>query len=148
MGIGIYTAADPSTGLSIDGVFTNPLVVPMDGRLGAIYQKKLYIRNNDNTLYYTTITLKSSNQIDTWVIDGSKGITWKLSAGNTQPYDDQWLAIATANTISLSDIGSIHVGDTTTYIPFWLRVQVPRNIEVQTLLTTTLDISASENLVT
>ncbi len=148
MPIGIYTAADPSTGLSHDHSFSNALLVSLDGKLGGIIQKKLYIRNSDNTLWYSGTTLTPVDLIDPTVINNTRGFSWKLSVGNTQPLDDQWAAILPGNTITFSDLGSLHVSDTSTYLPFWIRVQIPRNTSIQSILDVTLNINTNENLVT
>ncbi len=146
MPIGIYTIANPSSLISYNSTFTNPLLVSLNGRLGGIVQKRLYLRNGDNTLYYSSITVKPSCPTDVTLIDGSRGLSWKLLAGSTQPTDEAWAAIAPANTISMPNLGSSGSPNTTTYSPFWVRVEIPRNIEVQTLLSVTLDIACSENL--
>jgi hypothetical protein len=147
MGINIYSAANPSTGLSVAGAFTSPFTVVLDGKYGGVTQKKLYLRNSDSALWYSLTTILCVDTIDVTIVDGTKNITWKLSAGNTQPTDDQWAAITTGNTISMANLGGVGSPDTSTYLPFWVRVQIPRNIEVQTILDVKLKINTTQGAV-
>jgi hypothetical protein len=147
MGINIYSAADPSTGYSVAGAFTNPFTVVLDGKYGGVIQKKLYVRNSDSSVWYSATTLLCSDIVDPTIVDGTKNITWKLIAGNTQPTDDQWAAITTGNTISMANLGAIGSPNTSTYLPFWARVQIPRNMEVQTVLDVKLKINTTESSV-
>jgi hypothetical protein len=146
MGLNIYTAADPATKISTDGDFTNPFVVISDGKYGTVFQKKLYIRNDDNLSWFSSISLQTIDTVDTTIVDGSKNITWKLSAGDTQPLDDQWNILSTGNTVAFSNIGSSGNPNTSTYLPFWIRVQTPRNLEVQTILDVQFKISCIQNV--
>lgn len=147
MSIGIYTDANPATLISKSATFTNPLLVALDGRLGGITQKKLYLRNDDNTLWYSTNTVTPADLIDPTIVNGTNGISWKLRAGGTQPTDEEWAAITAGNTISLANLGSGAGSDTSTYLPFWVRVQIPRNTSAKTILDVTLTINTNENVV-
>lgn len=146
MGLNIYSSASPSAVYSAGGTFTAPLTIVQDGKYGGTTQKKLYLRNNDGALWFSGTTIAMTAD-DVTLINGSKNITWKLSAGNIQPTDDQWVAISTANTIALTNIGAGGAGDTSTYLPFWLRVEVPRDVAVQTDLGIKLTIASTSNVV-
>lgn len=146
MAIGIYTAASPGTKISQSADFTNPLLVSLDGKIGGVFQKQLFVRNDNSTLWYSLTTLTAVNNITPALIN-SPGYSWKLSAGGTQPTDEQWAAITGGNTISLPNLGTASLANTSTYLPFWLRVEIPRNVPVQTILDTTLNITTDENLI-
>jgi len=147
MGLKLYSAADPSTSFSIAGAFTSPFLVILDGKYGGISQQRIYLRNDDNTSWFSSTTITLIDNADATVVDGTKGFTWKMSAGNTQPTDDQWTAITTGNTISTSNLGAHAAPDITTYLPFWVRVQIPRNIEVQTIQDVKCNITTTQNAV-
>lgn len=147
MGLKLYSAADPSKAYSINGLFTAPFLVILDGKYGGISQQLAYLRNDDNMSWFSGTTINVTDTVDATVIDGSKGFTWKLIVGSTQPTDDQWAAVSTGNTISLANLGSTGAPNTSTYLPFWIRVQIPRNIEVQTILDVKFNITTTQNAV-
>jgi len=77
------------------------------------------------------------------------GFTWQLIAGDQQPLEAQWdasLAVPGAS-INLGNIGAANDGDTRSYIPFWLRITVPRGATIKSYQGVTLKISATEGLV-
>src|SRR5579863_6611089 len=98
MGLNIYSQASSGSAYSAGGTFTAPLTIIQDGKYGGITQKLMYVRNNDSTLWFSGTTLQVTDTIDPTLVNGTQNITWKLSAGNTQPTDAQWAAITTANT--------------------------------------------------
>lgn len=147
MALKIYSSADPGASYSVGGAFTNPLLIVGDGKYGTVTQRKLYLRNNSALNYYTNNEITVVDTVDPDYVDGSLDITWKLSPGSTQPSDEEWEAIATGNTITLSNLGSSGSPNTSTYLPFWVRTETPRNIEVQTVLDIQLQIGTSEHLV-
>ncbi len=149
MGLGIYLAADPATAISEGGAHTNDFLIALDGRIGGTIQKKLYLRNDNSAVYYTngTLTMGSDELGDTY-IDGSIGYSWKLYYGDTQPLDSTWLNIAAGNIMTMSDdLGSVGSPDTTTYLPFWVRVEVPKNVAVRTFTEIQFKLAVDENLV-
>jgi len=141
MTLAIYTGTSPGT--IIDA--TNPLQLSFDGRTGGATEKILYVRNDDVTRAYTTITVQTVDTIagNTNFVDGTDG-SWKLSDGATQPTAEQWVNISAANQISIADIGDAETGDTTTYSPFWIRVSVPANTAVTNITDVRLRINATE----
>lgn len=143
MGLGIYTtASDPESALSQDGDFSNPLLMSIDGRAGGAVERLLYIRNDDSAYYYTDIELSPSA---TGLIPVDSGSwKWKLSAGSTQPTERQWLLISTGNTITLDDLGDGEAADTSTYLPFWLRIEIPANSTAVTYSNISLQIVAEQ----
>lgn len=143
MGIQIYTEANSGAFISSADSFSKPMLIAMNGRTGGVLQKRVYVRNSDNARYYTGITLKPFTGTAS-LINGTVGLSWKLSAGDTKPTDEAWALIAHGNTISLPNLGS---GDITTYLPLWVRVEIPRSTDVQTIKDVKLQIGATETLV-
>jgi hypothetical protein len=103
-----------------------PITTTHDGVLGENIEIQLFVRNDDITEYYEDITVApvcTTTPDETLGTANGHGV--KLSSGSTQPTEAQWGAIDYANTVSLSNIGSAGNGDTSTYLPFWYRVEVP-----------------------
>lgn len=108
-----------------------PITTTHDGVLGEVVEMKLFIRNDDPTEYYENISVypvSMTTPDDT--IGTATGFGVKLNAGNIQPTEAEWDAIDYANTISLDNIGSVGLGDTSTYLPFWFRMEVPSGASV------------------
>lgn len=146
--LSVYSSADPNSELSSDSSYQNPLAFSVDGQTGAIISKKLFLRNDNSNFYYTDIELTPVTQMGLDLVSGAtNGFTWKLVLGDTEPTEIQWASVSPANTIVFSDIGSLGNGDIVTYLPFWLRIEVPRNIDVQVFQGSTLQISGTENAV-
>jgi hypothetical protein len=106
-----------------------PIITTHDGVLGENVEIKLFVRNDDPTEYYENIEV---SPVSTTVLDDTVGTATghgvKLNGGSTQPTEAQWGAIDYANNISLSDIGVSGLGDISTYLPFWYRVEVPAGV--------------------
>jgi hypothetical protein len=148
MGLNIYETADPSAGFSNDQSFSNSLSLTVDGSTGATVSKRLYLRNDDSLLYYENISVQPVILSGKDIITGENtGFEWRLISGDAQPLEAQWGLVNPGNSISLSDIGSPGSGDTTTYLPFWLRISVPRGAAVESYQGIGLRISADENSV-
>ncbi len=146
MALSIYESAVPTTVFSEDGTLTNPISITIDGLRGGVILRRYYVRNDDNTKYYTSITLQPIVNSGLNIVNGSiNGFSWKLIEGDTQPLDDQWAITTSGNQISLTNIGTAGNGDTTTYLPFWLRVDVPRNVDVQSFSNVSLEINSISN---
>lgn len=145
MGLGIYTDTIPAAKLSQSGGFTNPLAVTMDGLSGGSYETRLYVRNDDSGFWYENIVVTPIDTTGTSIVDGTDGYAWKLRAGNTQPTTSEWADIVPAAPISLNDIGSAGSPDTSTYLPFWLRVEIPKNASASTFTDVQLKINATQN---
>lgn len=147
MGIGIYKAANSSTGLS-SGDLSSPFAITFDGRTGGFKETKLYVRNDDATKYYTGLELSLTDATDRNItVNTADGFVWKLSAGDTKPTFNDWLNTAPGNSISLNDIGSSGSPDTSTYLPFWVFIQVPEGLDIQLFTGVSFTLSGEENLV-
>lgn len=146
MGLGIYEAVSPTTKYSLNGALTNAICFTFDGIAGGTQIRKLFVRNDDSLYYYEDITVTPVTKTGSDIISGAGGFSWKLIAGDTEPLEDQWELVSDGNSISLSDLGSGGSPDTSTYLPFWIRITVPEGISVQSLEGTRLDIACTENL--
>lgn len=147
MSIGIYTDTDPTTLISQNDTFTNTLLVNVNGRLGGVFQKRLYVRNSEHNKSYSSIQVSVENPADPSLINGVQFTYWKLISGDLQPADWQWDGVTTGNIITLPSIGTVSIGDNTTYVPFWLYVRAPRNSNANTFITPNMVIRANEILV-
>lgn len=147
MSIGIYTDTNPSALISQNSDLTNALLVAVNGRLGGIFQKRLFVRNTQSNKSYSGITVSVENTVDPTLINGVQFTYWKLLAGDLQPADSAWEVVTTGNILTIPNIGTILVGDNSTYTPFWLWVKVPRNSNAHTLITPKIVIRATEILV-
>lgn len=148
MSLKIYSEADSSTAFSVDGAFTNPLVQSLDGVTGGVTVQKYYLRNDDNTKYYTSITIAPYVESGQDITDGTDNFSWKLISGSAQPLEAQWTLTDDGNTLDdMDDIGSSGSGDDTTYYPFWLRVAIPHSLSAQAFSGVKLRVSFVENIV-
>lgn len=147
MSLNIYEEPAPSTVFSADSTFSNALSLTVDGVIGAVRNTRYYIRNDDNTKFFTDIVLSAVVLSGIDIVSGAtNGFVWKLIAGDTQPVEDQWGLTAAGNSISLSDIGSSGNADTSTFLPFWLRIEVPRGSPVTSHQNIGLQITATDNI--
>jgi hypothetical protein len=144
MALGIYTDTTPSTECSQDGSFSNPITASADGLHGQTVVKKLYVRNDDATKIYESNEVSLVDNGDN-IVDGTLdkyGFTWKLYASDDEPIDAQWDTVSPGNTISLADLLG---GDTSTYLPFWLRITVPAFASVKAYQDVQLSVSTQES---
>jgi hypothetical protein len=126
MALQIYTEVG-GTPLSVDNLFTNPLLLSQDGRTGGTIEKLLYLRNDEVIYSYADIEVSlEQTEGSVHLIDGSQGFYVKMKAGDLKPSLEEWKTISAGNSIILDDIE-----DTIHYLPFWLKVEVPPNVPVQ-----------------
>lgn len=142
MGLKIYESVDPSTDFSIEGANTNPVRHTFDGRVGGVIEHRYYVRNDDNTIQCNNIEVTLEDNEGRDIIHGTDGYVWKLKAGDTQPLDEEWRTINVASGIALNNLT-----DTTTYLPFWLRIEVPANAEVESFDDVKILLTCDENLI-
>lgn len=149
MTVKIYTEANNSnSALSLGGSFTNPFSLTFDGRTGGFKEVKLFLRNDSADYYYEDLQVSLQDLSDETITDNlADGYAWKLSAGDTKPTFNDWANIAPANTINLGTLGESGSADTSTYLPFWVFVQVPSNISIQAFTNVSFIISGQENLI-
>ena len=128
---------------STGAMFTNAFTATFDGRVGGTEDFLLYLRNSNVLYTYSDITIQayqSEGSID--LVEGTQGFSFKMKAGDAEPTSEEWASIQAGNTISLSDLEDI-----ITYLPFWVRIEVPRQVPVQRFRGVSFKIIATQNLV-
>lgn len=138
MGLQIYPTPVAEAEFSQDGLNTNPIRYAVDGRLGGVFERLYYVGNDENT-NFTDITMSITPNPAFDIVNGDDGYSIKLKAGSTQPTEQEWAVISPGNEITLDD-----VPDDVTFVPFWLRIEVPKGAPVDTIVNTQLTISAVE----
>lgn len=147
MALGIYTKPNPSYLIS-QGTDLYPFRITADGRYTGNMFRKLYIRNDNTLTYYTGITIQI---IDNSVgnLYSSNGWKWKMIEGSHEPVLEELEGISNGNILSFSeDLGSSVKGDITTYLPFWIWVEIPSGLLVVTSTDVSIRHSSTEYLVT
>jgi len=152
MTLALYDAPISSAKLSVstdDYTNYNPFVVTFDGRTGGAITKQLYIRNDNLDRYYRNIGISLIDTDSFQHIDGSvHGWEWKLMISDLPPSEAEWYNIDPSNYLVFSDnLGSSSMGDTATYLSFWIRVAVPAKQLLQTIKTVYIRITAVEGMV-
>lgn len=148
MALSIYETASPTANFSEGGTFTNPIQQAFDGITGGVIERRYYVRNNAADNFYTVIQVQPVVISGTDIVTGpDDGFNWKLIAGDTQPLQAQWDLVTSGNLISLADIGSSGSGDTTTFLPFWIRIEVPIGAAVTSFEGVQLQTTSTENTV-
>lgn len=146
MSLAIYKKPTPSEVFSNDGSHDNPVRINIDGISGGIIAKRFFVRNDDITRYYTDITVSFTDNSFFGITDYNSWF-WKLKSGFFPPVSEEWNQLSRANSISLDNIGSSTQGNISTYLPFWLQVQVPDGADVQNITEVKLTLSFKEYLV-
>ena len=146
MSLGIYQQPKDTTEFSTGGEQTTPFSVAIDGREGGAIEYQLYLRNDDIEHWYTDISVRAVGTT-TWPVDGTRGYSWKLKEGFIKPTQKEWDVIESGNSITFSDIGTASYGDIVSYLPFWVRVEIPRTDRAYTVKDVTLQIRFTESAV-
>ncbi len=150
MSLKVYESVDPGTAFSVEGSFSNTLSHSFNGTTGEVIEQRYYIRNDNAAYWYSSVVVAPVASAGSLIVNGSgdtEGYTWKVLAGDEKPLEEQWGLKAAGSSISLANIGSAGNGDTTTYLPFWLRIQVPANAPVVSYQGVTLQIESTEGAV-
>lgn len=142
MSLKIYEKPDSATAFSVSGLYTNPLAVTVDGATGQTLEKRYYIRNDNSSFTYSGISVSSVDNSGKHLTDGTIGFSWKLSGGDARPLEAEWDTLAAGNSTVISGISNI-----TTFLPFWLRIEIPRAVRVQSFDTVVLRLTATETIV-
>lgn len=104
------------------------LVTAHNGYTGGSYEKVFYIKNNNNTKFYTDISVlivfppseKPAPDLYT-----KTGWSVKAKYGSEQPSEEEWSSINVNASLNIPDIGKVGLSDTTTHHPIWVRVYCP-----------------------
>ena len=123
-----------------------PLRSNHNGKPGGPDEKIIYIRNDDPSKFYSNLIVSYENEsAEDYGIDGSTGWSVKFLYGSRKPSEKEWDSVSAGQSISLPDIGSSEVADTTTYHPIWIRVYCPGDSAVQRRLGQKIRLYFSEN---
>ncbi len=112
---------------SSDDTESSPVSTVHDGRVGDTVLTQLFVRNDNVAQYFTNIVVSMvQDDAGTDELDGTTtGWGVKLLKSNVEPAKVQWDFTSFNNSITLDNIGSASLGDTSTYQSFWLLVQCP-----------------------
>ncbi len=146
MALRIYLQPKDTTKFSINGEHTAPFSVAIDGRASGAIEYQLYLRNDDIEYWYTDISVRPVGTA-TWPVDGTRGYSWKLKEGFIKPTQKEWDMIESGNSITFSDIGVSSYGDIVSYLPFWVRVEIPKADKAYTVKDITIQIRFTESAV-
>lgn len=122
--------------------YSTPVRTHHDGRLGGAHEELLYIKNGDAGKYYTSVRVNYAHSLPTL---GSWSI--KFIAGERRPTEAEWDVAENGIPITLVDIGDTGAADTSTYLPFWVRVYAPGNSAASKRASQNIVVSAYERLV-
>jgi len=142
MALKIYPEALPSNSFSQEGDMSNPLREAFDGSIGGTKETKYYLRNDDSLYNYSGITMTPLETQGRSITDGTDGYGWKLRVGDTQPTQDEWDLLSYGNTITFDDISDI-----ATYLPFWIKIDIPRGAVIESHEDVILRVNATEILI-
>lgn len=117
-----------------------------NGKLGFSTDQLIYLKNDDNTKYYTNVTLTpmSSNYDDIVGEWGETGFGVKLLIGERRPTENEWDQITPGEAISIPDIGTTDSANTSDYTPVWVRVIVPGSTKSQLKTNIKLRVNSQE----
>jgi hypothetical protein len=147
MGLNLYSKPDET------GAFSSlsPFTVTFDGRTGGAIDTKIYLRNDHARRWYSDIEIEgvdTSTERLSMVTEGVPGFFWKLAQSDRNLFPEEWDQVTKGNTLDVgSELGSDTFGDITTYLPVWVRVEIPANVSICTVKEIVLRVTAKENYV-
>lgn len=145
MGLNIYNDTDALAVLSDNNKFR----VTFDGRVGGAIVQCIYLRNDNANYWYDSIQLAVVDTEGDDLVDGSvSGYSWKLADKDIVPSELEWGRVQAGNTLTFTEtLGSSSSSDIVTYLPVWVRVEVPAGIAIQTITDIVFRLTASEYLI-
>ncbi|RLC08698.1 MAG: hypothetical protein DRI24_22950 [Deltaproteobacteria bacterium] len=145
MALGLYSTPHEDNEFTLLNAFS----ITFDGRVGGILNRKIYLRNDNTSLWYSDITIYPHDIISPDVTDNSlSGWYWKLAKRDLVPTPEEWGLVDPGNTLNINEnIGSGIKGDINTFIPIWVQVKIPRGQAVQAIKDILLRIDSTENFI-
>ena len=126
----------------------DPLRLAFDGKSGGPEVAKVYIRNDDDMLYFTYVrVLVETANYDDYGPVGTTGWGVKLMYGEREPTEEEWSQVLEDEELVLPDIGTTEEGDTFTYHPVWIRVFCPGNSRAEIRRNQSIKVIGFGNLV-
>jgi hypothetical protein len=140
MALEIFQTADKEADpFSQDQTNTNPIRISVDGRVGAVLERLFYVATSEgDDTAYEDITITPVPNPANDIVNGEDGYSIKLCAGSTQPTAQEWDTIEEGNTITVDDIL-----DDLTFVPFWVRIAVPKGAPVDTITGNSLRVNGT-----
>ena len=133
---------------SSDGSGDSPISTLHDGRTTGIQVVQLFLRNDNASVYYTTITIRCTQPVSaTDYLDNTDGWGVKLRSGVSEPTQEEWAITDWNNTMTMANLGTVDDGDIATYAPFWYLIQSPSQIAAEVIETVELRVEAVERAV-
>jgi hypothetical protein len=133
--------------ISRDGLQNRPVQTTHDGTNGEVQEKKLFLRNSDDALYYSDITLQPSPESMVRVGDinfPEANIEYKIIFKENQPTKSEWAAVQSGDSAFQATVGTTDLADTA-YKPFWIQVGVPPGTRIGALRGILIDLDSEEN---
>ena len=133
--------------ISEGGLQTKPIQTTHDGTNGEVSEKKLFIRNSDNTLYYSNIQLQAKPDSKVRVGDinfPEAFVGYKIIYKETQPTKSEWAAVQSGNEEIITTIGTTDLADNS-YKPFWIQVSIRAGTRVGAIRDVNIEVIAEQN---
>jgi hypothetical protein len=153
MSLGIYFR-DSNGSLSLvssDGDNSNPVITTHNGKDGDVSTVALFLRNSDNTKWYSNIKITPVDLIGASpygdVAYNETGWGVKLSKGGIEPTTAEWADIDWGDHIDMDDIGADNNPDVATYHTFWYLISCPPNEGAKNKDDIVLKVEFTENAV-
>jgi hypothetical protein len=148
MSLAIYYKDDNDQFVLVSDTF--PISTIHNGRTGDVKTTQLFIRNDDDTKWFSNIVIKPVDLVDANPY-GDVGYTetgWgvKLNYSESEPSNGEWLDLSWGEAISISAIGSNLAADKN-YKSFWYYITCPPNEDVKIKTDIVLEVSFTENVV-
>lgn len=147
-----YRDNDQFIEISQNGTMTSPLATIHDGKTGDVISSQLYLRNDDDTVWYSNIEVlpfdKNTGEINSGDVNyEDTGWGMKLSLGSIEPTETMWEDIDWGESILFSRIGNSGSPDTAKYYPFWCLITCPPNHDAVTKENLSLRVEYTENAI-
>ena len=151
VGLGIYTEPKQNARISNGDSFDKPLLLTQDGVEGGILDTRLYLGSNDNVHAYLGADEDLAGQgIEIYFDDPDNHTTgttpgwyWKLKAGDKHPTENEWGQAAVGIGVFVGNLYNefnSYDGGLQTYLPFWLRTNIPAITNAQMISSVKLKI--------
>jgi len=118
----LYTAETVTSTISTDD--TQPFVSSHNKKKFHPDVHRLYLRNDSTNEWYSNVQVIGTSTQGNDIYSGTGYFGLKFSVGPNRPTERMWNAIAYNHPAEFQPIGTVAVADTSTFYPFWARVDV------------------------
>jgi len=152
MGLNLYYKEDDVFyPITHTGDATQPLATVHDGKTGDTQTLQVYLRNDDNTKWFSNIVIRPIDLVDANpygdIIYTETGWGVKLYSSIEEPTESEWEDIEWGESIEMDNIGSASLANTAAYYPFWYLITCPPNINAKIKTDIVLNTAYTENAV-